>query len=188
MNHKDLSSHIRYSAIKLSVFVTMAIFIFIFREPFVAHLNYFIGTLMIIYGLEETIYEFYYFGKDFWKQERIFLGFLEILFGTVLLLSQLPIEYVCIIWASWSIIKQAFEIRELVVVVKSWTLTIISGFESIAIIILSVMLILEPGEHHAMMHLFLLLVELFLTPGVPLLDEILEKKHLEKEEKMKEEH
>ena len=188
MNHKDLSSHIRYSAIKLSVFVTMAIFIFIFRESFVAHLNYFIGTLMIIYGLEEVIYEVYYFGKDFWKQERIFLGFLEILFGTVLLLSQLPIEYVCIIWASWSIIKQAFEIRELVVVVKSWTLTIISGFESIAIIILSVMLILEPGEHHAMMHLFLLLVELFLTPGVPLLDEILEKKHLEKEEKMKEEH
>ena len=189
MDHKDLSSHIRYSAIKLAVFLTMAVFIFIFREPFVENLRYFIGTMMVIYGLEEVIYEIYYFGKGFWKRERIFLGFLEILFGSVLLFSNLSIEKVCMIWASWSIIKQAFEIRELVVVIKSWTLTIISGIESIAIIVLSVMLIYDPGEHHAMIHLYLLLVELFLTPVVPLIDQILEKKEEDKnKEKNEEEH
>ena len=38
------------------------------------------------------------------------------------------------------------------------------------------MLILEPGEHHAMIHLYLLLAELVLTPLVPLLDEIFEER------------
>ena len=185
MKYFNVSSHIRYSFIKLGVFVTMGIFTFIFREQLVQNLKYFIGGLMVVYGLEEVIYEVYFFGKDFWKRERIFLGFLEILFGSVLILSSLTIETVCIIWASWSIVREAFEIRELVVVIRSWTLTIISGIESVAVIVLSVMLLLEPGEHHAMIHLYLLLVELLLNPLVPLLDEIMIEK---KNEKNKEEH
>ena len=185
MKYFNLSSHIRYSFIKLGVFVIMGIFTFIFREQLVQNLKYFIGGLMVVYGLEEVIYEVYFFGKDFWKRERIFLGFLEILFGSVLILSPLTIETVCIIWASWSIVREAFEIRELVVVIRSWTLTIISGIESVAVIVLSVMLLLEPGEHHAMIHLYLLLAELLLNPLVPLLDEIMIEK---KNEKNKEEH
>ena len=82
-------------------------------------------------------------------------------------------EVTCVIWATWSIVRESFEIKELVTEIKSWTLTIISGIESIAVIVFSVMLILEPGEHHAMIHMYLLLFELILTPLIPLLDEIL---------------
>ena len=81
-------------------------------------------------------------------------------------------------WATWSIVRESFEIKELVTEIKSWTLTFLSGAESIAVIVFSVMLILEPGEHHAMIHIYLLLLELLLTPLIPLLDEILlERKH-----------
>ena len=48
------------------------------------------------------------------------------------------------------------------------------------------MLIAEPGEHHAMIHLYLLLFEFILTPLVPLLDEIIEQKKLKNKEKIEE--
>ena len=86
------------------------------------------------------------------------------------------VKMTCVIWATWSIIREAFEIREIITEVKTTVLKIISGIESIAVIVLSVMLILEPGEHHAMIHLYLLLAELVLTPLVPLLDEIIEER------------
>ncbi len=182
MKHEELSFHIKYYAIKLGVSLVLVLFIFLFREPLIEYIKFFIGGLMIVYGLEEIVRAIYFHGKEFWKQERVFLGYLEILLGGVLVFSPLTIETVCIIWASWSILKHSFEIRELVVEIASWTLTIISGIESIVIIVFSVMLILEPGEHHALMHLYLLLVELFLTPFVPLMDELFKHFHESKQE------
>lgn len=172
-------SHVKYLAIKLSVYLALAVCVFVFREFLVEHLKFFIGGLMALYGVEALLFEIVFKDKHFWHSDKIYLGFIEIVFGVVLLVS--PIEefaYVCLIWATWSIVRESFEIKELVTEIKSWTLTIISGIESITVIVLSVSLILEPGEHHAMIHMYLLLFELLLTPLVPLLDEIiLEKKH-----------
>ena len=175
-------SHIKYLFIKLAIFVVLAICVFIFRETLIEHLKYFIGGLMILYGLEEVLFEIIFEGKNFWKKEKVYLGFVELILGTTLFFYPLEANHeaivamTCVIWATWSIIREAFEIRELVVEIKSVVLTIISGIESIAVIVLSVMLILEPGEHHAMIHLYLLLAELVLTPLVPLLDEIIEER------------
>jgi len=171
-------SHVKYYFIKLIIYVALAICIFIFRTLLVEHLKFFIGGLMTMYGVEEILFEIVFKDKHFWHKDKIYLGFIEIVFGVVLLVSPLTIEEICTIWATWSIVRESFEIKELVTEIKSWTLTIISGIESIAVIVLSVMLILEPGEHHAMIHLYLLLLELLLTPLIPLLDEILlERKH-----------
>ena len=180
-------SHIKYLFVKLGVFVALAICVFIFRETLIEHIKFFIGGLMLIYGIEEILFEVLFHGKNFWKCEKTYLGFVELILGTTLFFYPLeaePIEVMkmtCVIWAAWSIIREAFEIRELVVEIKSVTLTIISGIESIAVIVLSVMLILEPGEHHAMIHLYLLLAELVLTPLVPLLDEIIEERKLKRD-------
>ncbi len=98
----------------------------------------------------------------------------------------MPLEYsaVCIIWATWSIVRESHEIKELVTEIVSVPLTIISGLESIAVIVLSIMLISEPTHHHALIHIYLLLAELILTPLVPMLDEYFEsKKHKVVEEK-----
>lgn len=178
MEHENTISHVKYLIIKLAIYVILAVFVFIFREHLTTEqsLKYFIGSLMILYGIEETLFEIIYHGLGFWRQEKVYLGFVEIVLGCVLLFAPLDLETTCVIWATWSIVREAFEIRELVTEVKSVLLTIISGLESLAVIVLSIMLILEPGEHHAMIHLYLLLVELFLTPFVPLMDEVLEKR------------
>lgn len=175
-------SHIKYLFVKLAIFVALAICVFIFREQLVEHLKYFIGGLMLLYGIEEILFEVIFKGKFFWKGEKTYLGLVELVLGTTLFFFPLEanpeevMKMTCVIWAAWSIMREAFEIKELFLEIKSVVLTIISGIESIAVIVLSVMLILEPGEHHAMIHLYLLLAELVLTPLVPLLDEIIEKR------------
>lgn len=175
-------SHIKYLFVKLIIFVALAICVFIFRDTLIEHLKYFIGGLMLLYGVEEILFEVIFRGKFFWKGEKTYLGLVELILGTTLFFFPLEanpeevIKMTCVIWAAWSIIREAFEIKELFLEIKSVVLTIISGIESIAVIVLSVMLILEPGEHHAMIHLYLLLAELVLTPLVPLLDEVIEER------------
>ena len=179
--HKE-KSHIKYLFVKLAIFVALAICVFIFREQLIEHLKFFIGGLMLLYGVEEILFEVLFHGKEFWKCEKTYLGFVELILGVTLFIYPLEAEpqevvkMTCVIWATWSIIREAFEIREIITEVKTTVLKIISGIESIAVIVLSVMLILEPGEHHAMIHLYLLLAELVLTPLVPLLDEIIEER------------
>ena len=183
-------SHIKYYLVKLIIYVALAICVFIFRELLVQNLKYFIGGLMTLYGVEEILFEIVFKDKHFWHKDKIYLGIIELAFGVALLCLDLhdnaeeTLIRTCLIWATWSIVRESFEIKELVTEIKSWTLTIISGIESIAVIVLSVMLILNPGEEDAMIHMYLLLLELLLTPLIPLLDEILlERKHKKLEQK-----
>lgn len=184
-------SHIKYLIVKLAIFVVLAVLVFIFREQLVEHLKYFIGGLILLYGVEEILFEVIFHGKNFWKCEKTYLGLVELILGITLFFFPLEataeevVKMTCVIWAAWSIIREAFEIRELVVEIKSIVLTIISGIESVAAIVLSVMLLLEPGEHHAMIHLYLLLAELVLTPLVPLLDEVIEERKNKRAEQKK---
>ena len=184
-------SHIKYLIVKLAIFVVLAVLVFIFREQLVEHLKYFIGGLILLYGVEEILFEVIFHGKNFWKCEKTYLGLVELILGITLFFFPLEatveevVKMTCVIWAAWSIIREAFEIRELIVEIKSVVLTIISGIESVAAIVLSVMLLLEPGEHHAMIHLYLLLAELVLTPLVPLLDEVIEERKNKRAEQKK---
>ena len=188
--HKE-KSHILYYSIKLGIFASFAIAIFILNAHIIPHLKYFIGGLMLTYGVEETLYEIWYHGKKFYKGEKTYLGLVEIVLGVTLLFvpfgteEEEIIKLTCLVWAAWAILREAFEIKELVLEVKSITLTIISGIESVAAIVLSIMLMCEPGEHHALFHLYFLTLELILAPLVPLLDEIIEKKKAKKEEEVK---
>ena len=185
-------SHIKYLFVKLGIFAILSactlLSVFLFKEQLVEHLKFAIGGLMLIYGVEEILFEVLFHRKNFWKCEKTYLGFVELILGTTLFFYPLAandeevVKMTCVIWAAWSIIREAFEIRELVVEIKSIVLTIISGIESVAVIVLSVMLILEPGEHHAIIHFYMLSIELILTPLVPLLDEIIEAKKHKKEQ------
>lgn len=180
--------HLRYHFVKLIVCVILSILAFIFREQLVHlnHLKYFIGILMVAYGLDEIAFEVYCHKLHFIHEHKTYLGLVELVLGATMLLLTLDYEAVCIIWATWSIIRESYEIKELVTEIKSITLTIVSGVESIAVIILSIMLIAEPGEHHALIHIYLLLFELILTPLVPLLDELIEQKKLKIKEQVEE--
>ena len=182
MENEQEKSHIKYFLIKLIIYGILAICVFIFRETLVEHLKYFIGGLMLLYGIEEIVFELIFKDHHFWHKDKIYIGLIDIILGSVLLIFPIDLESTCVIWATWSIARESFEIKELITEVKCIFLSILSGIESIAVIVLSITLILEPGEHHAMIHMYLLLAELVLTPLIPLLDEIILEKKNKKEE------
>ena len=166
-------NHTRYLIIKFAVFTILAVFVLIFREKLVEHLQPFIGSLMIFYGLEGILYEVLCHKLHFIHVGKSYLGLIELIFGTVLLIAPLEFAYVCIIWATWSIVRESYELKEVVSEIKTLPPKILSGAESIAVIVLSVMLILEPSEHHALIHMYMLVIELILNPATVLLDELL---------------
>ena len=167
MNRK---SCIIYNLVKLGVYIVLAILVFIFREFFVDHLKYFIGGLMILYAFEENLF------IPILHQDKVYLGFIEILLGIVLLVINISFEGVCVIWATWSILRESYEIKEIACELKTIPPKILSGIESIVVIVFSILLIANPTEHHAMVHLYLLIVELVVAPLTPLLDELLTRK------------
>ena len=169
-------NHIKYFSIKLGVFTILAILVFIFREPLVENLKYFIGGLMLLYGLEEILFEILYSRHHILHQGKLYLGGIELLLGVVMLSVPMSYESVCIIWATWSILREAYEIKEVFSEIKCLAPKILSATESVVVIVFSILLIIEPGEHHAMIHLYLLLAELIISPLTPLLDEILAKR------------
>ena len=108
----------------------------------------------------------------------------EILLGLTTLFFIEEYETVCIIWAVWSILRESVELQEIVSGELHISLGILSGVESVAVIVLSVMLMIEPGEHHAMIHSYLLCVELVLTGVIPMISSVLkpeEHEHAEKD-------
>ena len=105
-------SHIKYYLVKLIIYVALAVCVFIFREKLVEHLKYFIGGLMLLYGLEEILFEIVFRDKHFWHKDKIYLGIIEITFGITLLVINLPYEAdyeaVCVVWATWSIVLDSY--------------------------------------------------------------------------------
>ena len=173
MNEK---SCIKYNLIKLIVYALLAVLVFIFKESIVENLKFFIGSLMLLYAVEEILFIVLHHIHHFLHEGKVYLGFVELLLGIVLLSVNVTYESVCIIWATWSILREAYEIKEIFTELHHIAPKVISGIESIVVIIFSIMLIMEPGEHHALIHLYLLLAELVVTPLTPLLDELLTKK------------
>lgn len=171
--------HLKYHFFKLLVCIVLVVLVLVFREKLIGELKYFIGALMVVYGLDEIAFEVYCHKSKFIHESKTYLGIIELVLGASLLILPLDLESTCVIWATWSIVRESYEIKDLVTEIKSVTITLISGIESIAVIIFSIMLIAEPGEHHAMIHLYLLTIEFILNPLVPLLDEFIEKKKAE---------
>ena len=176
----EVKPHIRYYLVKLIISVILTVLVFVFREQLVENLKYFIGALMIAYGVEGIAFEIFNKHQAFYFESKTYLGLVELILGLTTLLVPLDYSYVCIIWATWSIIRESYELKELVTEIRSITWTIISGIESITVIVLSIMLIAEPTAHHAMIHIYLLLAELILNPLVPLLDETMEERKKKK--------
>lgn len=174
-------AHIRYLLVKLVLFTTLAILVLFTKEKQVENLKPFIGSLMVLYGVDGIAYAIFEHRKHFLSSNKTYLGFIELIFGVVLIAAPLQFDYVCIIWATWSIIRESHEIKEIVADMKMILPRVLSGVESIVVIVFSIMLILEPGEHHALIHLSLLSAELILNPLVVLIDEFLIEHKEEKE-------
>lgn len=166
-------------------FTAGAILLLVFKEFFVENLRWFIGGLVVLYGalgIAEIALE-----KEtpIYKGEGFLFNAVELLLGLTVLIFVREYATVCVIWAVWSILRESVELKEIVDGELHVSLAAISGIESVAVIVLSVMLITEPGHHHAMIHAYLLCAELILTAWVPILNHYVFKKHGEHEKEEK---
>lgn len=162
-----------YLVVKLAIYVAIAVCVGLFQQGLLAYLKHFIGGLMVFYGLEEILYLVLVHRARFYREDKMYFGFVELVLGVGVLFAPLAIETVCMVWATWSIMREAVEIKEVILELKSWTSRTISLIESIAVIVFSIMLIFVPDDEHATTHLRILTIELILAPLIPLMDLVL---------------
>lgn len=169
---------------RLICFAIGAILLLIFNEFFLHNLRWFIGGLIVVYGTLGILALALEKVKPIYEGHGFLFYAVEILLGLTTLFFIEEYETVCIIWAVWSILRESVELQEIVSGKLHISLGILSGVESVAVIVLSVMLMIEPGEHHAMIHSYLLCVELVLSGVVPVINHVLKPEsheHAEKE-------
>lgn len=188
-----------YGAIRTAIYwvLTALIIVFISTLAEIEVLRYFIGGLMIFYGVEEIIFTVFK-SKKHYSIHKLYLNIIEIVIGLTLIVfietGDIEVTYavVCVSWAIWSILREERELIEATEELKKNKLiacrivAIVSILESLTVIALSLTMIIEPGEHHAKIHLYLLAVELFTKVLFPIINYTAE--HLEEKKKLKDVH
>ena len=189
-----------YGIIRTAIYwaLTALVLVFISTLAEIEVLRYFIGGLMMFYGVEEIILTAIKHKKHF-EIHSLYWNLVEIVIGLTLVVfvetGDIEVTYavVCVGWAIWSILRETRELIEATEELKEnhsithKVVAIVSLLESLTIIALSLTLLIEPGQHHAKIHLYLLAVELFTKVLFPLVNYIakhLEEKKREKAEKM----
>ena len=167
---------------RLIGFVIAAILLLIFNEFFLHNLRWFIGGLIVLYGSLGILALALEKVKPIVEGHGFLFYAVEILLGLTTLCFIEEFATVCVIWAVWSILRESVELQEIVEGELHPILAVVSGLESVAVIVLSVMLMIEPGEHHAMIHSYLLVVELILSGLIPVLNHRLKPEKEEGEE------
>lgn len=165
--------------------LTALVIVFISTLAQIEVLRYFIGSLMMFYGVEEIILtafrskKHYAIGTLYWNLVEILIGLTLVVFVET---GDIEVTYavVCVGWAIWSILRETRELVEVTEELKENELVlckvvaIVSLLESLTIIALSLTMLIEPGEHHAKIHLYLLAVELFTKVLFPIIHYIAE--------------
>lgn len=181
-----------YGAIRTAIYWVLAALVIVFISTLaeIEVLRYFIGGLMIFYGVEEIIFAVFK-SKKHYSIHSLYWNIIEIVIGLTLIVfvetGDIEVTYavVCVSWAIWSILRETHELIEATEELKHSkpiickVVAIVGLLESLTVIALSLTMIIEPGEHHAKIHLYLLAVELFtkvLFPIINYIAELLEEK------------
>ena len=155
---------------RLIVFIICAVLLLVFNEFFLENLRWFIGGLIVLYGTLGILALILAKVKPIYEGQGFLFFAVEILLGLTTLCFIKEYATVCVIWAVWSILRESVELEEIVERELHPSLAVFSGIESVAVIVLSVMLMIESGEHHAMIHSYLLAVELVLAALIPVIN------------------
>lgn len=173
---EQINSKKIYSIVKAAIYLSLVVVIFVLRGLFVDNLKYFIGAIMIFYGAEEILHEALFHRKEFLHQSKNYLGFVELILGVSILIAPLEFISVCVIWATWSIIRESYEIKEAICETNLVVLSVLSGLESLVVIVFSILLLFHADEHAVIVHMYLLLVEIAFAGLIPFFDELITKK------------
>ena len=163
-----------YKLTKLILFVLMGIAILILNEKIMEHsdiLNYLVGGIIAIYGLEGVILPI---ATKKIKAEKIemFGGGVNILIAIIMIFlidkNTEELRILCVLWSLWSIMREGEEIFDKGFEgIRNHPITsAINIAESIVVIVFSIELIIAHNEHelehHAHAHVILLGIELII--------------------------
>ena len=162
-----------YRFIKLFIFIVFSALIITFRYQLLEQLHYFIGTLILVFGLESSIVLLIVAKKNAFKSIKLSFAFFEIILGITLLAAVRSFEYVCVMWAVWSILRQSIDINEVLKGEVKGPVAVVLLIQSVVSVVFCVMLILNPTEHHAKTHIYLVVTELLVIGLPPVIDEII---------------
>lgn len=166
-----------YYGVRLLVFTTIAILIGVFSHPLLEYLHFLVGGVMLIYGVEGILFASYRARKKVLQEYQFYLGTMELLFGLVMTIAIRDFNNICIIWATWTIVRESFELYEtshkFFHRFPAILSLVLSGIE----IVFSVMLLLFASEHHALTHIYLLVPEFIINGLSPFLFELFKSRH-----------
>lgn len=176
-----------YGSIRTVIYIALSVLIVVFLYALaeIETLRYFIGGLMIFYGVEEIAYNAFKHEKHY-HLNTLYVNLVEILIGFTLIVfietGEINVTYavVCVSWATWTILREAVELVDATAELKGNKITLckivaaLDILESLAVIAFSLTMLIEPGEHHAKIHLSFLAVELATKVLFPLINYIAE--------------
>ena len=178
-----------YTAIRTAIYWALTILVIVFVSSIaeIEVLRYFIGGLMMFYGMEEIVYAVFK-NKKHYSNHTLYWNIIEVVIGLTLVVfvetGDVEVTYavVCVAWAIWSTLRETRELVEVAEELKHNKLiacrivAIVNLVESLTVIALSLTMLIEPGEHHATIHLYLLAVELFTKVLFPIINYLAERK------------
>ena len=162
-----------YHFSKLAIFIAFSILIGVFADKLVGYLRYFIGALFLAYSLDNFVSLLLEKKKNFYKEPVIVYDFIQFIIGIIVLVGVEDFSDICIFWGVVSMLREAFEISDILTKKVTGWVALISAVESIVVIAFCIVLLFNPTEEHAKHHIYLLIVELIVTASSPVLNEML---------------
>lgn len=163
-----------WNSIKTTIYMIAGILIIIFNKAIFAYVEYVVSAVIIAYGINFIIRGIT--NKSLFKDtSKLVSAVTNILVGIALILTGDDPVTLCVIWGVWSILREGTEIAELLPELIEKKVGFLDLAESIAIIVLSFILIMEPTEHHIQFHIIILGIELILEVLFPLFNKLIEK-------------
>jgi len=165
----------KFLLIKSILLFVIGVLIIFLTPQFVEHLRFCVSAIMMIYGVLEIVHAILN-DKHFYEYYSFYYGAVETFLGLATIIFVKDFVVVCVIWAVWSILRETFEIMAVASGEEKGVLAVLSMIETAVVFTLSVEMLANPGEHSALTHTYLLIVELFLTSGTILFETFFEKR------------
>ena len=170
-----------YYLIRLVVVTVIAVLIGIYSNHILeSYLQYLVGSVMILFGVEGIFIPIINDNKKFFNDVQFYLGHVDLLLGLVVITSIPRFDHICIIWATWTIVRESFDLYEIGHKAAHGFPAVFSFVLSITEIVFSILLLLFATEHHALTHIYLLIPEFIVNGLSPLLFDIHKKRRSRK--------
>ena len=158
-----------YYWLRLFIFTALAVLIGVFAHQLIEYLPFLVGGVIVIYGFEGVLFPISRVKGKFFHEYQFFLGLVQLLLGILMMAKVRDFNNICMIWATWTIVRESFELYETTHKFLKKFPAILSLSLSMIEIVFSVLLIIYATEHHALTHIYLLIPEFVINGLSPLL-------------------